>query len=435
MAQENDTVWRGDVDGGFQEQAIGAYIPISDAVDLDNVYLSDQGWAYRHFTKDDKSEYWDEIIWSGGPTDPPFLNRPVGVFGAREQDFIFGNGHQFVSGTDHGEDDYKEDPVIGVVMITGPDEVEEQSPANYTATSNGDYDGTKTYDWRITRTDGTPDSANHTIVNGDQETATITLVPNGGIPALSSLEYVILCDVGGTDVDTETGSVEVEVTSTATPYYISSTYIQNHPSIFEINKPNLIRLYYRGNAPGGSVTPSLVSDDPTNISIVGPTGEGLAFGGGYYFDFDVTPGTGVTLGQDYTLTGNIEWIDAVDNDLDHTATTTFHCEGTIGAVNISRNPQGNLSANQETVVSLTSVATGAVGDQTDTTYQWFVYSVPGTASDKAALTDSLTTPTAQSTDITFPAGMELGNYNIRCTYSNPNMNPDERTGTINIGYL
>ena len=108
MSHPADTVWRGDLDGGFQEQAIGAYIPISDAVDLDNVYLSDQGWAYRHYTKEDKSEWWDEVIWAGHPTDPPSLNDPVDVFGDPDPTWVFGNGHQFVSGTDHGEDDYKD---------------------------------------------------------------------------------------------------------------------------------------------------------------------------------------------------------------------------------------------------------------------------------------------------------------------------------------
>ena len=36
----SDTVWRGNIDGGFQEQAIGNYPPVSDAADLDNIYLS-----------------------------------------------------------------------------------------------------------------------------------------------------------------------------------------------------------------------------------------------------------------------------------------------------------------------------------------------------------------------------------------------------------
>ena len=35
-------------------------------LDIDNVYFSDQGWAYRHYKSDAKSNlqngYWDEIL-------------------------------------------------------------------------------------------------------------------------------------------------------------------------------------------------------------------------------------------------------------------------------------------------------------------------------------------------------------------------------------
>ena len=91
------TTWRGD-NPGFQTQAVGNYPDKSDAADKDNIYLSDQGWAYRHFTSPDKSQYWDELLWAGYVTVPPGLNDPVGVFGAEEQTFLFGDGFQFVTG-------------------------------------------------------------------------------------------------------------------------------------------------------------------------------------------------------------------------------------------------------------------------------------------------------------------------------------------------
>ena len=37
----------------------------SDSYDVDNIFLTDQGWVYRHFKKDDKSRFWDEIIVAG----------------------------------------------------------------------------------------------------------------------------------------------------------------------------------------------------------------------------------------------------------------------------------------------------------------------------------------------------------------------------------
>ena len=56
----------------------------SDSYDVDNIFLTDQGWVYRHFKKDDKTEFWDEIIVAGEvdplqtTTKPPFDSIPVG---------------------------------------------------------------------------------------------------------------------------------------------------------------------------------------------------------------------------------------------------------------------------------------------------------------------------------------------------------------------
>ena len=43
--------------------------------DLDNIYLSDLGWARRHYTNDLKTEYFDVIIMAGD-TDPADLPDP-----------------------------------------------------------------------------------------------------------------------------------------------------------------------------------------------------------------------------------------------------------------------------------------------------------------------------------------------------------------------
>ena len=88
----------GDDPKGFQPEAIGNYVAKSDVADLDNIYLSDQGWVYRHFKPraDDPEAYWDEIIWAGDVSGPgpandatpslvpatPEANDPVGIFGA-----------------------------------------------------------------------------------------------------------------------------------------------------------------------------------------------------------------------------------------------------------------------------------------------------------------------------------------------------------------
>lgn len=37
----------------------------SDSYDIDNIYLTEEGWVYRHFKSTDQSRYWDEIIVAG----------------------------------------------------------------------------------------------------------------------------------------------------------------------------------------------------------------------------------------------------------------------------------------------------------------------------------------------------------------------------------
>ena len=50
----------------------------SDSYDIDNIYLSDEGWVYRHYKKADKSVWWDEIIVAGEvpASDSPEATNP-----------------------------------------------------------------------------------------------------------------------------------------------------------------------------------------------------------------------------------------------------------------------------------------------------------------------------------------------------------------------
>lgn len=67
--------WRGEV---------GSALGTSNVYDLDNVYLSVQGWVYRHYKNVDKSEFWDEILVAGGvPT-----GDNADLFGAASPTFM-----------------------------------------------------------------------------------------------------------------------------------------------------------------------------------------------------------------------------------------------------------------------------------------------------------------------------------------------------------
>ena len=44
---------------------IGTAKAASDSYDVENIFLSDEGWVYRHYKTDDKLKFWDEIIVAG----------------------------------------------------------------------------------------------------------------------------------------------------------------------------------------------------------------------------------------------------------------------------------------------------------------------------------------------------------------------------------
>ena len=44
---------------------IGGLKRFSDTYDMDNVYLSEEGWIYRHFKNAERTLWWDEILVAG----------------------------------------------------------------------------------------------------------------------------------------------------------------------------------------------------------------------------------------------------------------------------------------------------------------------------------------------------------------------------------
>jgi hypothetical protein len=74
---------------------IGAYKEKDVAADIDNIFLSNQGWCYRHYKEELKGKWWDEIIIAGdgrsfdSPGDPnPGFERADGI-----KDFEYKLGH------------------------------------------------------------------------------------------------------------------------------------------------------------------------------------------------------------------------------------------------------------------------------------------------------------------------------------------------------
>ena len=44
---------------------IGCAKVASDSLDIDNIYLTEEGWVYRHYKRADKSRWWDEVLVAG----------------------------------------------------------------------------------------------------------------------------------------------------------------------------------------------------------------------------------------------------------------------------------------------------------------------------------------------------------------------------------
>ena len=148
----------------------------SDSYDADNVYLTEEGWVYRHFKSTDGSRYWDEILVAGEvpsgdspeATNPPKLGTvaaPTYEVGDGEFDINYAE-HQ-VTGTpntyttkvetigggvpaaflsDDGGDggDGGETPTppptvsIGTVTVSGAATVASEATSTYTASADGD---------------------------------------------------------------------------------------------------------------------------------------------------------------------------------------------------------------------------------------------------------------------------------------------------------
>ena len=82
---------------------IGTSMKFSGVYDTDHIYLSEEGWVYRHYKSQDLSRYWDEILVAGEvdatdndpvqATNPPDLgditSSPTFEVGDSKKDFEY----------------------------------------------------------------------------------------------------------------------------------------------------------------------------------------------------------------------------------------------------------------------------------------------------------------------------------------------------------
>ena len=146
-----------------------ALMDSSKVYDIDNVYLSDRGWAYRHYTNRDKSTFWDEVLVAG---EVPSADSPD----------PFGDATPTFQGAADGGDDT---PSIDIPEITdfsvALDTLTPQ--AGVAANAQSSLEGTDlagaTYQWSSSDASavfGTATAANTTVEFSEEGTFTLSCV-------------------------------------------------------------------------------------------------------------------------------------------------------------------------------------------------------------------------------------------------------------------
>ena len=181
-----------------------ALLDASGAYDLDNVYLSEEGWVYRHYKRADKSKLWDEILFSGEVDVNDASNNPVSAtvsvganlgtdeytptleIGDGKVDFDYGTTED--SSDDDGDPSPPPPPPpateIDEVTISGDAAPTEGDTKTYTATVTSTTSDI-TYAWTV--------SAGGSIDSGDGSSSIVVTWNTSGAQTVD-------CQVGSTAV-------------------------------------------------------------------------------------------------------------------------------------------------------------------------------------------------------------------------------------------
>ena len=120
---------------------LSAVLDNNPVLDMDNVYWSKVGWAYRHYKSEDKARYWDEILVAGEAlADDGTPDATAQVFGTANPTFESGDSVPSV-----------DVPEITSFSIAGSATAAATVlEAGYAATLVGEDTGTPAYQWSTT---------------------------------------------------------------------------------------------------------------------------------------------------------------------------------------------------------------------------------------------------------------------------------------------
>jgi len=391
-------VWRGD-DPGFQTKAVRNYPEKADCADKDNIYLSDEGWVYRHYKSLDKSEYWDEVIWAGDVTNPPSENDPVDGFlyatptndgttgGGSYPDpnptFLVGDGYQFVSGDYPGID-----TTIGTALISGASDFDTDVAEAFTVSVSGALANNNTYAWTSqpagavfsnatgTFTGNTPNEANTTVTIADANKGTYTLqclIKTTAASVTGSVGQKVV--VASTNVPLDTIG-NITITGQATPTAgVAATYTANND----------------GTAPEGDLTYVWSATPNSGVTITA--------GDAKVATVTFTSQASVVSTVIACVVGDAEASDGPNQTGNKTVVPVFHI-GDVTAAGPTTVVTG--AASTAYTLSYTGASSPAANDLT---YAWSANPSAGVSfSDAAAATTTVTIAADGSTDITCVVG-------------------------------
>ena len=113
----------------------------SDSYNKDNVFLTDQGWVYRHYKKADFSQYWDEILVAGEVDLGDSTNDPSSAFDTAAPTFEFGDGDKDVEYSSvfsgGGGSPPAPTPTLTGTTLAGDNTATDGDVKTYTATAQG----------------------------------------------------------------------------------------------------------------------------------------------------------------------------------------------------------------------------------------------------------------------------------------------------------
>ena len=117
----------------------------SDSYDVDNIFLTDEGWVYRHYKNDALTKFWDEIIVAGevdaAATISGVPNAPVDAINDATPTFETGDGKKDVENSPDfsggGSTPAPPAPTLTGTSISGDATANDADTKTYTATATG----------------------------------------------------------------------------------------------------------------------------------------------------------------------------------------------------------------------------------------------------------------------------------------------------------